>query len=87
MPSMSIEHLYISPGHNFFGRHELATGLNPLQEVAEIECIAGHGVRFFDYKVNYKGQITFFSGDVFEDVCFINSAFMAKHLERPVVMS
>ncbi len=72
MPSMSIEHLYISPGHNFFGRHGLSAGLNPLQEVAEIECIAGHGLRgdrFFDYKVDYRGQITFFSGEVFEDVC------------------
>jgi len=72
MPPMSIEHLYISPGHNFFGRHGLSAGLNPLQEVAEIECVAGHGVRgdrFFDYKEDYKGQITFFAGEVFEDVC------------------
>ena len=72
MPPISIERLYISPGHNFFGRHGLSAGINPLQEVGEIECIAGHGVRgdrFFDYKEDYKGQITFFSGEVFEDVC------------------
>lgn len=72
MPPMSIEHLYISPGHNFFGRHGLSAGTNPLQEVAEIECIASHGIRgdrFFDYKEGYKGQITFFSSEVFEDVC------------------
>ncbi len=72
MLPMSIERLYISPGHNFFGRHGLPAGSNPLQEVAEIECVAGHGVRgdrFFDYKEDYKGQITFFSSEVFEDVC------------------
>ena len=72
MPPLSIEHLYISPGHNFFGRHGLSPGINPLQEVAKIECFAGRGVRgdrFFDYKEDYKGQITFFSSEVFEDVC------------------
>jgi MOSC domain-containing protein YiiM len=34
-----------------------------------IECVAGHGIRgdrFYDYKDNYKGQITFFSQEVFE---------------------
>jgi MOSC domain-containing protein YiiM len=36
------------------------------------ECVAGHGIRgdrFFDYGANYKGQITFFSIEVFDDVC------------------
>ncbi|MGA3343243.1 MAG: MOSC domain-containing protein [Terracidiphilus sp.] len=34
--------------------------------------MAGRGVegdRFFDYKDNYKGQITFFSSEVFEELC------------------
>lgn len=38
----------------------------------EIECVAGKGVigdRFFDYKEDYKGQITFFSQEVFERLC------------------
>jgi MOSC domain-containing protein YiiM len=72
MPPISIEHLYISPGHNFFGHHGQPAGANPLREVTEIECIAGRGVRcdrFFDYKEGYKGQIAFFSSEVFEDVC------------------
>jgi hypothetical protein len=63
MPPISIEHLYISPGHNFFGHHGQPAGANPLREVTEIECIAGRGVRcdrFFDYKEGYKGQIAFF---------------------------
>jgi MOSC domain-containing protein YiiM len=73
MESIAIEHLYISPGHNFFGHHGQAAGKNPLLELAVIECVAGRGVRgdrFFDYKEDYKGQITFFSSEVFEHVCW-----------------
>ncbi|MGC1421929.1 MAG: hypothetical protein WA354_02940 [Terracidiphilus sp.] len=74
---MSIRHLYISTGHNFFGHHGREAGENPIHEVDEIECVAGHGVsgdRFFDYKENYKGQITFLSLEVFEDVCHLLNA-------------
>jgi MOSC domain-containing protein YiiM len=72
MNAITIRHLFISPGHNFFGHHGEEAGNNPLYEVEEIECVAGHGVRgdrFFDYKDDYKGQVTFFSREVFEDVC------------------
>ena len=69
---MIILHLFISPGHNFFGHYGQKAGTNPLLEVREIECIAGRGIRgdrFFDYEEDYKGQITFFSGEVFDEVC------------------
>ena len=69
---ISICHLYISPGHNFFGHHEKPAGENPLIEVDQIECVAGKGIRddrFFEYKEDYKGQITFFSAEVFEKLC------------------
>jgi MOSC domain-containing protein YiiM len=69
---MKVIHLYISPGHNFFGHHEQPPGEHVLIEKAEIHCVAGRGVegdRFFDYKDNYKGQITFFSSEVFEELC------------------
>jgi MOSC domain-containing protein YiiM len=64
-----IEQLFISPGHNFFGHHGQAAGENPIVGVEAIECVAGRGIRgdrFFDYKENYKGQITFFALEVFE---------------------
>ena len=38
-------------------------------ELDQIECVAGRGIRgdrFFDFKENYKGQITFFSMEVFD---------------------
>lgn len=69
---MKVRQLYISPGHNFFGRHELPPGEHPTIEVGEIHCVAGRGIqgdRFYDFKENYKGQITFFATEVFEDVC------------------
>ena len=69
---VEIAHLYISGGHNYFGHHGQAPGVHPIIEVQLIECVAGHGVRgdrFFDYKDSYKGQITLFSGEVFDALC------------------
>lgn len=69
---MTIRHLYISGGHNFFGHHGQPPGDHSCVEVAEVECVAGRGLRgdrFFDYKDNYKGQITFFSRDLFQSMC------------------
>ncbi|HEX8281154.1 MAG TPA: MOSC domain-containing protein, partial [Chthoniobacterales bacterium] len=64
-----IRQMFISPGHNYFGHHGRAADDYPLQEVGEIECVAGRGIRgdrFYDYKHDYKGQITFFSQEVFD---------------------
>jgi hypothetical protein len=72
MDRLSIKHLFVSPGHNFFGHHGQFAGTNPLLRVSEIECVAGRSVRgdrFFNYKEDYKGQITFLSIEVFEEVC------------------
>lgn len=65
---MCIRHLFISPGHNYFGHHEQPPGQHPVLERDEIECVAGRGIcgdRFFGYKKDYKGQITFFAWEVF----------------------
>jgi MOSC domain-containing protein YiiM len=69
---MRIRQLFLSPGHNFFGHHEQPQGVHPLVEKEELSCVAGRGImgdRFFDYKDNYKGQITFFSSEVFAEIC------------------
>lgn len=69
---VKVRHLYISPGHNYFGRHGMVAGGNPILEVAEIDCVAGRGIRgdrFFGFKEDYKGQITFFSQETFEALC------------------
>ena len=72
MPSVEICHLYISPGHNFFGHHNRPPDDYAAVEVSAIECVVGHGRRgnrFFDYKEDYKGQITFFALEVFDELC------------------
>ena len=64
-----IHHLYTSPAHNFFGHHGLPPGDAPMVEKGELECVAGRGIkgdRFFDFKRDYKGQITFFSDEVYK---------------------
>jgi MOSC domain-containing protein YiiM len=63
-----IRHIFISPGHNFFGHHGRPPGGNPLMEVTSVECVAGRGLRgdrFFDYKPDYKGQVTLFAAEIF----------------------
>lgn len=67
-----IEHLYVSPGHNYFGHHNQPAGKHSVIAAPEIECVAGRGIRgdrFFDYKTDYKGQITFFSGEIYDELC------------------
>lgn len=67
-----VRHLYISPGHNFFGHHGRLPGENRIIEAPAIECLAGRGIRgdrFLDYKEGYKGQITFFAGEVYRALC------------------
>ncbi len=70
--AMRIKHLFISPGHNFIGHHEQEPAHHPMMECAEIQCLAGRGIegdRFLDYKPGYKGQVTFFSNEVYVDLC------------------
>jgi MOSC domain-containing protein YiiM len=64
-----VEHLFISPGHNFYGHHGQPAGGHPILAVEQVECVAGRGLRgdrFFDYKADYKGQIAFFAMEVFD---------------------
>lgn len=64
MPDVILRHLYRSPGHDFFGRHGQAPENHGIEECDEFELVAGSGIRgdrFFGYKPDYKGQITFFN--------------------------
>src|SRR5688572_10819469 len=71
-PDIRIKHLYLSPGHNFFGHHEKPPDDYPMIEHGEIRVLAGRGIegdRFLDFKPDYKGQITFFAHEVYEELC------------------
>lgn len=64
-----VLHLFISPGHNYFGHHGIPAGGHPILPQHRIECVAGRGIRgdrFFDYKPDYKGQITFFAWETLQ---------------------
>ena len=67
-----VEQLFISPGHNFVGHHGRPPGANPILQLNAVECVAGRGLRgdrYFDRELDHKGQITFFSLDVFDSLC------------------
>jgi hypothetical protein len=69
---VDICHLYISSAHNFFGHHGREPDNYEAAEVLAIECVIGRGIRhdrFFDYRQDYKGQVTFFALEVFEELC------------------
>ena len=72
MTPVEIRHLYISSGHNFVGHHGREPDEYAAIEVPMVECLAGRGIRgdrYFDFKDDYKGQITFFSLEVFDELC------------------
>lgn len=58
--------IFISPGHDFKGRHGKSRLNHGTQSVDSVECIAGRGLRgdrFLDYKEDFKGQVTFFDAE------------------------
>jgi MOSC domain-containing protein YiiM len=66
---MRIRHIFISPGHNFIGRHGQPPDEHPTLDVREARLLAGRGIegdRYLDFKDDYKGQVTFFEWEVYE---------------------
>lgn len=64
-----IHRIFISPGHNYFGHHGQPAGESPTLATERVVCRAGRGLegdRFFDYKADYKGQVTFFAWEIYE---------------------
>ncbi len=65
---VTIRHLFVSPGHNFFGHHGGPAGKHPIHEIAAVACRAGRGLegdRFSKNAGGHKGQVTFFDWAVF----------------------
>ncbi|NNE06428.1 MAG: molybdenum cofactor biosysynthesis protein [Xanthomonadales bacterium] len=68
---MDIQNIFVSSEHGFIGQDETAARSHRMQPVSSVECVAGKGLkgdRFFEYKDNYKGQVTFFSKEILEAV-------------------
>lgn len=69
--TVEVTHLFISPGHNYYGRHGKGSEDHQILDCGELALVAGRGItgdRFFDYKEDYKGQITLFDEATFEAV-------------------
>lgn len=69
---MRIRQIFIAPGHSYKGRHGKGALDEPMAEVAEVQCVAGRGLvgdRYFDHQPDFKGQITFFSDSVYDELC------------------
>lgn len=66
---MRLLHLYLSPEHNYFGHHGRPPGTAPMIAVPELKLVAGQGIegdRFFGFKKDYKGQVTFFEEERYQ---------------------
>jgi len=66
-----IRRIYISPGHDFKGRHGKGRLEHGIEELTSVECVAGQGLvgdRFFGYKEGFKGQITFIDQAAVDDL-------------------
>ncbi len=66
-----VEGIVISPGHDFRGRHGIGRLEHGAIGLDEVACVAGRGLkgdRYFDFKEDYKGQVTFFSAEVLTEL-------------------
>ncbi|MEY4246299.1 MAG: hypothetical protein RLZZ245_3884 [Verrucomicrobiota bacterium] len=69
--SADLMEIWISPGNDFRGRHEKGRLHHEICKQSEVECVAGMGLRgdrYFGYKPDFKGQVTFLDADVVEAV-------------------
>jgi MOSC domain-containing protein YiiM len=63
-----VHHIFVSPGHNFFGRHGQPPGEHATIALPRVQCRAGRGLegdRFFGYRPDYNGQVTFFAWETY----------------------
>lgn len=66
-----LHKIYISGGHDYWGKQGEGRLQNGIQDVAEVEAVAGMGLkgdRYFGYRRGFKGQVTFFDAGVVAEV-------------------
>lgn len=66
---ITIHHLYISPGHNYFGHKGTSAGDHPTFDLDMVEVKAGAGLvgdRFFGRGPQFDGHVTFFAWEVYQ---------------------
>lgn len=71
LTALTLHRIFVSDGHSYFGRHGKGSLKLPIREIPQVECVAGRGLRgdrFFDHQLDYKGQVTLFSQEVFAEL-------------------
>lgn len=66
-----LRHIFISAGHDYWGRQGEGRMQHGMSSPSEIECVADMGLRgdrYFGVRPGYKGQVTFFDLAVVEEV-------------------
>ena len=82
-PAELVE-IWISEGNDFRGRHDKERLEHAIHSVSQVECVAGLGLRgdrYFGYKPDFKGQVTFFDADT---VAAVRDQFSLPHLSASV---
>jgi MOSC domain-containing protein YiiM len=68
---ITIHHLYISPGHNYFTHAYSMPGDHPTLDLAQVTVQAGQGIvgdRFYGRGPEFDGHVTFFAWEVFQEL-------------------
>ncbi len=68
---MIVKKLYLSKGHSYKGRHGKGAANYHIESAESAELVAGRGIlgdRYYDFKEDFKGQITFFDLQVYNEV-------------------
>jgi len=71
MDDPALHHIYISEGHDYWGKRGEGRMCHGVSEPGEVECVAGMGLRgdrYFGFRADFKGQVTFFDLAVVEAV-------------------
>ncbi len=89
---VDIKALYRSSGHSYKGRAGKGSVPYEIESLEKLELVAGSGIvgdRFFDYKPDFKGQITFFDAEVYKEVMaeFNLPDLVASAFRRNVLIS
>jgi MOSC domain-containing protein YiiM len=64
-----LNHIYISPGHNYFGRPKDGPGHHPTIDADEVMACAGMGLmgdRYFGVAAHFDAQVTFITAEVLD---------------------
>ncbi len=85
-----LRYLYLAESHNYVGHFGREPGTSPMLQVQRLPVRAGRGIpgdRFFDWRPDFKGQISFFANEVLEDIAsrFPGQRLLPSMVRRNVI--